>query len=105
LVIILACLAEIFKPRMISHLLHGDGANFLCYEAGESFMKPHTQCADALGSKTDRSCQDKRRSVGFKQVRRTHVGLKTAGNHCHDIHQRLGRLAGLAREISDFVDC
>jgi hypothetical protein len=103
-VIILACLAEILEPWMIPSLFYSDGPDFLSHKSGQPFMKTHPQCADALRPKADRGGEHQRRAVGFEQVGRAHIRLKTIGNQGGDIHQRLNGLAGFPCEISDILE-
>ncbi len=67
-------------------------------------MDGHTQFADALPAKADGCCQHQICAVGFEQVGRTNVGLKSLGDEGDDVHQGLGGLAFLRREVGDFLE-
>ncbi len=103
LIIILAGFAEILKARMIFYVFNGHRADLFRDQAGESFIDGHAKLADALGAKPERRCQHEIGAVGLKQVGGANIGTKPSGNQGNHVHQGLGRLAGLRRQVRNFV--
>jgi hypothetical protein len=103
LVIILAGFAEVLEARMIPDLFHGHGADLFRDQAGESFIDCHAQLADAFPAQPERCGQDEIGAVGLQQVGGANIGAKPSGNQGDHVHQGLGRLAGLRRQVRDFL--
>ena len=101
LVGVFARFTEVFEARMIFDLLDGDRPHLFRHKAREPFVHCHAKSADALRAKSERRGQHEVGSVRFQQIGRTDVGLKPASDQSDDIHEGLGWLAALRREIAD----
>ena len=102
LVGVFAGFAEILEARMILHLLHGHRTHLLGHQARQPFMQRHAQRADAFRAQPERRGQHQIGAVRLQQIGGADVGVKSPGDQRDDVHQRLGRLAPLRREVGDF---
>ena len=94
---------EVFEARMILYLLYGHRPHLFRHKSRETFVYCHAKSADTLRAKSERRGQHEVGSVRFQQIGRTDIGLKPASNQCDDIHEGLGWLAALRREIADLL--
>ena len=101
LVGIFARFAEILEARMVLDLLHGDRPHLFGNQTRQPFVQRHAQRADALRAKPDSRGQHQIGAVRLQQIGRADVGLKAPGDQRHHVHQRLGGLAALGRQIAD----
>ena len=67
-------------------------------------MHSHAKGADTLRAKPQSCGQHQVGAVRFQQISGTDVGLKALGNQGDHVHQSLGRLAALGRQIADFFE-
>ena len=79
------------------------GPHLLGHQSRQTFVQSHAKRADALRTKPERRGQHQVGAVRFQQIGRTDIGLKAPGDQGHDVHQSLGRLAALGRQIADFL--
>ena len=84
------------------HVLDGDWTHLLGHQTSQSFVDCHAKTADALAAQAERGREYEVGAIRFEQVRRAHVRPEAFGNQCHNVHQRLGRLATVAGEVCDF---
>ena len=103
LIIILTGFAEILETRMIPDVLNGHRANLFRNQADESFIDRHAELTDAFVAKPERRCQNEIGAVRFQQICGANIGAKPAGNQGDHIHQGLGRLAGLGRQVRNLI--
>ncbi len=101
LVGLFARLAEIFETRMTGGMFDGHRPHLLGHQTGQAFVQRHAQRADALRAKSERRGQHQVGAVRLQQVGGANVGLKAPGDQRDDVHQRLGGLAALGREMAD----
>ena len=102
MIVIFAGFAEIFEPRMVLRLFHGDRPHLLGDKSRQAFVQRHAQRADALRAQAHRGRQHQIRAVRLQQIGGANIGLEAAGDQRNHVHQRLGGFAALLREIRDF---
>ncbi len=88
---------------MIPDVFNGHRADLFRDQAGESFIDRHAKLANTFMAKPERRCQNKIGAVWFQQVGGANVCAKPAGNQGDHVHQGFGRLAGLRRQVRNFV--
>ncbi|MGD1097405.1 MAG: hypothetical protein ABSB35_36140 [Bryobacteraceae bacterium] len=64
-------------------------------------MECETKSADTFPAKSEGRGQHEVGPIRFQQIRRTNIGLKSARNQGHDVHESLGRLAAVLSEVPD----
>ena len=92
---------KVLEPRVILHLLHGDREHVFGDKARETFVQSEAKSANTLTPKSHCCGQHEVGSIGFQQIHRTHIGLKTFRDQSDHIHESRGRSAAF-RQISDF---
>ena len=102
-VIVLASLAEVLEARMILDLFHGHRADLFSDQAGQAFTHCHAKFADAFPAQPDGRGQHQIGAVRFQQVGGANIDAKPPGNQRDHVHQGLGGLARLRRQVRDFV--
>ena len=105
MIILLARLAEKLEARMPAHLLHRDRLHLLGHHARQTFVQPHAQRADAFAPQSQGRRQHQGGAIWFQQIGRTDVGLETARDQRHHVHQGFRGLAAFARQGAQFVQC
>ena len=90
---------------MTLYLFDGNRPHLLRNQSRQPLIQGHPQIAHASGAQPKRGGQDQVGAVGFKQISRTHIGVKGPGDQRHDIHQRFRRLAALRRQLIDLIEC
>ncbi len=68
---------------------------------GQTFVQRHAQGADAGAAQAQRRGQHQVGAVRLQKIRRAHVGLKPPGDQSDHVHEGLGRLAALRRQVAD----
>ena len=101
---VLARFREILEARVRGRIGEDLRPDLLGHEAGEALGEPHPHAADAFSTKADRGGKHQVRAIGLEQVHRADVGLEPLLDQMDDVRQRLGRVAALRDEPSDFFE-
>ena len=96
---------EILKPRMVLDLTDSHRVHLLGDESGKSFMNCHAQPADALAPESNRGSEHQIGAVRFQQIGGTDIRVEPVGDEGHDVHQRLGRLTTVDRQVRNLFKC
>ena len=103
LVSIFAGFAEILEARMIPDLFDSHWADLFRNQADQSFIDCHAKLADGFMAKPQGRGEHEIGAVRFEQVGGANIGAKSPGNQGDHVHQGFGRLAGLRRQVRDFL--
>ena len=103
LVGIFAGLPEVLETRMTLRQPHSYGTHLFRHQARQSFVDCHSQIADTLPPKAHGCGQHQIGPIRLEQICGTDISLKSLGNQGDDIHQGLGGLALLPREVGDLL--
>ena len=103
MVSVFAGFGEVLEARMIPDLFDGHRADLFRDQADQSFIDCHAKLADGFMAKPQGRGQHEIGAVGFEQVGGANIGAKSSGNQGNNVHQGLGRLAGLRRQVRDFL--
>ncbi len=102
-VLLFARFLEVFVAWMFARVGHCHWNQLFGDQAGKAFVQGHAQCADRSRVKAQRSGEHQIRPVRLQQVGRAHVGPEPRGDQGHHVHQRVGRLALLLRQVGDLL--
>ena len=90
---------EVLEARMVHHIIDRNRLHLFRDQAGEPLAQGHAQRADRTGMQAQGRREHHVRAIRLEQVGRAHIRPEPFGNQCHNIHQRIGRLAALSSEI------
>ncbi len=86
------------------HVFDGNRAYLLGYEPRQPFIQRHAKLADTTRAKSEGRGEHQVGAIRLQQICRANVGVESAGNQCHHIHQRFRRLAAFGRQVIDFIE-
>ena len=72
-------------------------------QAGEALVEGHAQGADAAGMEAERGGEHEVGAIGLEQIGGADVGAETRGDQRDHVHERVGGLAAILREVRDLI--